>query len=81
MMSPAQQAFLDWWFDEDQDTETDVVFFNRMMHADPVLAAEINRRAAQETIPARMQELNAKYAGRERGDDGGELTPKLSEQP
>jgi hypothetical protein len=53
MMSPAQQAFLDWWFDEDQDTETDVVFFNRMMHADPVLAAEINRRAAQETAAVR----------------------------
>jgi hypothetical protein len=39
------------------------------------------KQPAKETGPARMQELNAKYAGRERGDDGGELTPNLSEQP
>lgn len=37
-------------------------------------------RPAQETPPARMQELNAKLAGRERGDDYGELIPRLSEE-
>lgn len=35
---------------------------------------------APETQPARMQELNAKFAGRERGDDWGELMPRLSEE-
>jgi hypothetical protein len=41
---------------------------------------EVLGRPAQETRPARMQELNEKFAGRERGDDWGELTPRLSEE-
>lgn len=34
---------------------------------------------ATETIPARMQALNEQYKDRPRGDDGGELTPRMDE--
>jgi hypothetical protein len=37
-------------------------------------------RAGMETPPVRMQQINAKFAGRERGDDYGELMPRMSEQ-
>lgn len=40
----------------------------------------LQRQSSQETPPARMRELNAKFAGRERGDDYGELTPRLDEE-
>jgi hypothetical protein len=37
-------------------------------------------RAGMETLPARMQDLNERFAGRERICDQGELTPRMSEQ-